>query len=114
MATIRKRGAKWQVQIRRVGFPPISRSFHVHKDAEAWARQKRDENVARLKASGPGVPENVKLVSLWYSATLLECWCVVEAEDATSLGEIQKHWTDLNFNHITPVLTEDEVLQIFS
>jgi hypothetical protein len=39
MATIRKRGAKWQVQIRRVGFPPISRSFHVHKDAEAWARQ---------------------------------------------------------------------------
>jgi len=76
--------------------------------------EKRDENVARLKASGPGVPENVKLVSLWYSATMLECWCVVEPEDATSLGEIQKHWTDLNFNHITPVLTEDEVLQIFS
>ncbi len=39
MATIRKRGAKWQVQIRRVGVRPISRSFHVHKDAEAWARQ---------------------------------------------------------------------------
>jgi len=39
MATIRKRGAKWQVQIRRVGFPSISRSFHVRKDAEAWARQ---------------------------------------------------------------------------
>jgi len=75
---------------------------------------KRDENVARLKASGPGLPENVKLVSLWYSATLLQCWCVVEAEDAPSLGEIQKHWTDLNFNQITPVLTEGEVLQIFS
>jgi hypothetical protein len=39
MATIRKRGAKWQVQIRRLGVRPISRSFHVHKDAEAWARQ---------------------------------------------------------------------------
>jgi hypothetical protein len=39
MATIRKRGAKWQVQIRRVGVRPISRSFHVLKDAEAWARQ---------------------------------------------------------------------------
>jgi integrase len=39
MATIRKRGAKWQVQIRRVGFRPLSRSFHVFKDAEAWARQ---------------------------------------------------------------------------
>ena len=39
MATIRKRGAKWQVQIRRVGVRPISRSFHVVKDAETWARQ---------------------------------------------------------------------------
>jgi hypothetical protein len=39
MATIRKRGAKWQVQIRRVGVRPVSRSFHVRKDAEAWARQ---------------------------------------------------------------------------
>jgi integrase len=39
MATIRKRGTKWQVQIRRVGVRPISRSFHVLKDAETWARQ---------------------------------------------------------------------------
>ena len=39
MATIRKRGAKWQVQIRRVGVRPISRSFNVRKDADAWARQ---------------------------------------------------------------------------
>ena len=39
MATIRKRGAKWQVQVRRAGCRPVSRSFHVLKDAEAWARQ---------------------------------------------------------------------------
>jgi integrase len=39
MATIRKRGAKWQVQVRRVGFQSLSRSFHIRKDAEAWARQ---------------------------------------------------------------------------
>ena len=39
MATIRKRGTKWQVQIRRVGVGSVSRSFHVRKDAEAWARQ---------------------------------------------------------------------------
>jgi len=38
MATIRKRGAKWQVQVRRVGHRPLSRSFHILKDAEAWAR----------------------------------------------------------------------------
>ncbi len=39
MATIRRRGEKWQVQIRRVGFPSVTRSFLVRKDAEAWARQ---------------------------------------------------------------------------
>jgi len=39
MATIRKRKAKWQVQIRRSGQRLISRSFHQKRDAELWARQ---------------------------------------------------------------------------
>lgn len=39
MATIRKRPTgKYEVQIRRRGFAPISRSFHKHSDAEEWAR----------------------------------------------------------------------------
>ncbi len=38
MATIRKRKSKWEVQIRRKGRAAISRSFHVFKDAEEWAR----------------------------------------------------------------------------
>lgn len=38
MATIRKRGAKWQVQIRRSGLPTQSRSFGSRKDASEWAR----------------------------------------------------------------------------
>jgi hypothetical protein len=38
MATFRKRGAKWQVQVRRQGHPPLSRSFISKRDAEAWAR----------------------------------------------------------------------------
>lgn len=29
MATIRKHGNKWQVQVRRAGSPPVSRSFMV-------------------------------------------------------------------------------------
>jgi integrase len=38
MATIRKRGNKWQVQVRRQGSGALSRSFHVLKDAEEWSR----------------------------------------------------------------------------
>ena len=39
MATIRKRKDKWQVQVRRSGHRPISKSFNNRKDAVAWARQ---------------------------------------------------------------------------
>ncbi|MBF9233324.1 site-specific integrase [Microvirga alba] len=38
MATIRKRGASWQVQVRREGHPPISKSFARQSEAAAWAR----------------------------------------------------------------------------
>jgi integrase len=39
MASIRRRGDKWQVQVRRSGLRSIARTFHTKKDAEAWARQ---------------------------------------------------------------------------
>lgn len=39
MATIRKRGNKWQVQIRRLGATPVSRSFLRRTNAEEWARE---------------------------------------------------------------------------
>lgn len=40
MATIRKRGLKWQVQVRREGFKPVSKTFTKKSDAEEWARLK--------------------------------------------------------------------------
>ena len=39
MATFRKRGQKWQAQVRLKGHTPLSRSFTLKGDAEAWARQ---------------------------------------------------------------------------
>jgi len=38
MATIRKRGTKWQVQVRREGSPSVSKSFSIKDDAVRWAR----------------------------------------------------------------------------
>lgn len=40
MATIRKRGTSWEVQIRRQGFPTLTKSFSSRNDAAAWARDK--------------------------------------------------------------------------
>ncbi len=43
MATIRKRGTKWQVQIRRKGHPQIIKAFILKEEAVRWARQRELE-----------------------------------------------------------------------
>jgi integrase len=39
MASIRKRGDKWQAQVRRQGMVPSTRTFTLRDDAQRWARQ---------------------------------------------------------------------------
>ena len=39
MATISKRGDRWQARVRRKGGPPTSRTFRLKADAEKWAAQ---------------------------------------------------------------------------
>ncbi|HDR8990011.1 TPA: site-specific integrase [Burkholderia vietnamiensis] len=43
MATIRQRGKYWEAQIRRRGWPSLSRSFDTKASAEAWARRAESE-----------------------------------------------------------------------
>jgi integrase len=43
MATIRKRGLRWQAQVRRQGHAPVSRTFTLKGDAQAWARSREAE-----------------------------------------------------------------------
>jgi integrase len=39
MASFRKRGTKWQTQIRRDGFPHLAKTFQFKEDAIKWARE---------------------------------------------------------------------------
>jgi integrase len=39
VATIRKRNGQWQVQVRRRGFDPVSKTFKSRQDASGWGRQ---------------------------------------------------------------------------
>src|SRR5262245_8322062 len=43
MASIRRRKSTWQAQVRRQGYAPLSRTFHLRADAELWARQTEAE-----------------------------------------------------------------------
>lgn len=63
MATIRKRKHKWEVQVRRVGLRPISKSFHILKDAEAWARHM---DVQADRRDLPPDPKELERLTLGY------------------------------------------------
>ena len=39
MASIRRHREKWQVQVRRIGLPPLTKTFAIKAIAEAWARE---------------------------------------------------------------------------
>ena len=56
MATIRKRltstGTKYQVQIRKKGHQPISKSFATYKDAQTFAKETESKIVNRPGYSG--------------------------------------------------------------
>jgi integrase len=61
MATIRKRGSSWQAQVRREGYPPLSKSFASKADAAAWAR---DQERAIDRAELPTTVRELKGVTV--------------------------------------------------
>ena len=61
MAAIRKRGQRWQAQVRRKGQPPTTRSFRLKADALTWARQAEAKADRRELPADPKVLERTTL-----------------------------------------------------
>src|SRR5262249_32640615 len=78
MATIRRRGTTWQVQVRRQGHSTLSRTFRLRADAEQWARQKEAE-IDRGE-----FPVDTRVLR---SHTLATCWNVMPP--ASSPGSVE-------------------------
>ena len=53
MATIRSRGKKYHVQIRKIGYPPITRSFSSISGARRWAKTTEADMERRLPVCIP-------------------------------------------------------------
>jgi integrase len=84
MASIRQRGSKYHVQVRRRAYGSITRSFSTKRDAEAWARlmevklgiedlhfhDLRHEAISRLFELGLSAPE-VSIISGHRDARML-------------------------------------------
>ena len=67
MATIRRRNGRYQVQVRRLGYPTLSGTFIYRKDAEAWGR--RRESQLEVGSTDTTTDNDIKL------GTLLDDYC---------------------------------------
>jgi len=52
MATFRIRDSSWQVQIRKSGHPPVTRTFRTKSNAHAWSRQVEADNMRQIRSEG--------------------------------------------------------------
>jgi hypothetical protein len=79
MAKIRKRGRRWQVQVRRSNGYRASRSFLLRADAERWAREAEAEADRRFLQTDPTQLAKLRLSDLlrrYGSCPLAWCsWC---------------------------------------
>jgi len=64
MASIRRRGDRWQVQVRRRGHYPLTRTFRTRENAEVWARQMEAEVDRTGLPFDPRQRNNITLSSL--------------------------------------------------
>ena len=86
--------------------------FMVHYEIEP---HNRDTSYGRIQAlGGDGTPPGVKVIGTWSSVTHLEGWVVAEATDIVLIGKWMRVWTDLNVNHITPIVDPDTQREIMT
>ena len=64
MASIRKRNGRWQVQVRRKGCAPLSRTFTAKSDAVAWSRQMDMEADRSGLAPDPKMLERITVADI--------------------------------------------------
>lgn len=84
--------------------------FHIHFE---FTPETRDAALKRFMNAGDGIPDGVQSISgPWFSTTLLEGWGIVEADDASVLAKLLSGWTDLAVDHIAPVLSGEDVLEL--
>lgn len=71
--------------------------------------ERRDESLKRLKTSGDGNGDGIRLLSEWHNVNLLGGWAVVEADNEAALARFLFNWTDVSINEVTVVTDVDVV-----
>lgn len=105
MGTIRRRGEyQFQAQVRRAGFPPLSKTFESRRDAEKWVR-----SVEREMDTGGFVPRDeaarttINDVAKRYREELLPKQKGQRQEDSR-LKAVEKQFGNYNLSAVTPAM----------
>ncbi len=104
MASLRKRAGKWQVQIRRHGYPTLTKTFLKREDAILWARQQE-----RLADKGEWAAPTRSSLETTLADVLARYECEItpkkrcKASEKYHLRALSRHAiAKLRFSHLTP------------
>ena len=105
MATFRKRGNRWHVQIRRKDHPFLTRSFDRRIDADHWVRRtERQIDVGELLVCDPTILKQTKLRDILsrYAETISRTKRGCEPEQYR-LNAISQNWIgETTLDKLTP------------
>ena len=100
MATIRKRGSRYNVQIRKEGYPSITKTFVSISVAKKWAKGVEADMERRIHVEVPDQTTVGELLNR-YQRQILPSHKGQQVE-AYRLGTLKKHLGSLRLIHLMP------------
>ena len=84
--------------------------FHV-----TWeiSPDNRDHAQKRFKDTGAPPPDGVVMKGRWHSVAGRTGFLIAESSDPVAIGKWMQEWTDLLSFNITPVVSDQELVEIF-
>ncbi len=85
--------------------------YHVAFD---YLPDNRENVHDRFKQTGGPPPEGVEMVGRWHSAEGNRGWLICESDGADGIARWLQEWSDLISFEVTPVLTDDQFMEVIS
>jgi len=83
--------------------------FHIEYTLQPSAR---NDAQSRFQETGGGPPEGATMVGRWHKAGGLGGFLLAESSDPVAIGKWMQQWTDLLEFEVTPVLNDEQVMEV--
>jgi hypothetical protein len=85
--------------------------FHI---AFEYSPEQRDEAHRRFKETGAPPPSGVTMTGRWHSAEGNRGFLVAESSEAEAIARWLQEWTDAMSFEVTPVLTDEQFIEVIT